>query len=116
MEDASVEKATNQAEVKRGGTVSVVGGGLPLAAALIISPSNPYFIPFPSVFTLFCHDKGFHSTYEKLQKCQHIPQKTNKTSDQLCVCVCVKVIHLMQVCFVRKGPVLSSVFGWWTSE
>lgn len=88
MEDASVEKATNQAEVKRGGTVSVVGGGgLPLAAALIISPSNPYFIPFPSVFTLFCHDKGFHSTYEKLQKCQHIPQKTNKTSDQLCVCL-----------------------------
>lgn len=66
-------------------------------------PTPPRLLsPFTFIF------QGFHSTYVKLQKCQHNSTNEQKNkSDQLCVCarvcVCVKVIHLREGWFVGEG-------------
>lgn len=103
IEEARVKEATDHAEVKRREAVGGLGDmgpqkeRLSLAAASVIPPSTPYSIPFPFIFTLSCHDKGFHSTYDKLQKCQHNTtnkqkkKKKKKNREWSAVCVCVYV-------------------------
>lgn len=146
-EEARLKEATDHTEVKRreavggwvGGPLSSGGHGAPKSETVIgcsIShpAQHPLLHPFSFHLYTFLSRQGFpfhlwQATEMSTQYHEQAKKRRKIVSDQLCVCVrvCVrvKVIHLKEVWFVRKGPVLCSVrrrareavksFHWWDS-